>query len=70
MNVINQLVIDAKEGVVEAVSKLASSVITDAILQTTDGSNHRSIDNFMLYNVMKAVINGDNRPITNTCWSN
>jgi hypothetical protein len=65
LNVINQSVISAKEGVVEAVSKLVGSNITDAILRTADGSNHKSIDNFMLYNVMKVAINGADRPSTN-----
>jgi hypothetical protein len=40
LNVINQSVIGAKEGVVEAVSKLVGTDITDAILRTADGSNH------------------------------
>jgi hypothetical protein len=39
LNVINQSVIGAKEGVVEAVSNLVGSDITDAILRTADGSN-------------------------------
>ncbi len=46
LNIINQLVIGAKEGVIEAVSKLVSSIITNAILRTDDGSNHKSIDDF------------------------
>jgi hypothetical protein len=33
----------ANEGVVEAVLKLVGSDITDAILRTADGSNHKSI---------------------------
>ncbi len=65
MNVINQLVIGAKEGVVEAVSKLVGSNITSAILQTPNGSNHKSIDNFTLYDVMKVAINEADRPSTN-----
>ncbi len=65
MNIINQTVISAKEGVVEAVSKLVGSDITDAILRTADGSNHKSIDDFTLYNVMKVAIDGANRPSTN-----
>ncbi len=65
MNVINQLVIGAKEGVVEAVSKLVSSNITNAILRTADGSNHKSINNFTLYNVMKVAIDGADQPSTN-----
>ena len=65
MNVINQSVIGAKEGVVEAVSKLVGTDITDAILRTADGSNHKSIDNFTLYEVMKVAIDGADRPTTN-----
>jgi hypothetical protein len=65
LNVINQLVIGAKEGVVEALTKLFGSNITDAILQTADGSNHKSIDNFTLFDVMKVVIDGADRPSTN-----
>ena len=58
MNIINQSVIGAKEGVVKAVSKLVGTDITDAILRTADGSNHKSIDDFTLYEVMKVVIDG------------
>jgi hypothetical protein len=65
LNVINQLVIGANEGIVEAVSKLVGSDITDAILQTADGSDHKRIDDFTLYNVMKVVIDGADRPSTN-----
>ena len=64
MNIINQSVIGAKEGVVEAVSKLLGSDITDAILRTPDGSNHKSINNFRLYKVMKVVINRADQPST------
>jgi hypothetical protein len=60
LNVINQSVIGAKESVVKAVSKLVGSDITDAILRTADGSDHKSIDDFMLYDVMKVAINGAN----------
>jgi hypothetical protein len=65
LNVINQLVIGAKEGVVEAVLKLVGSDITDAILQTANGSNHKSIDDFTLYKVMKVAIDGADQPSTN-----
>ena len=43
MNVINQSVIGAKEGVVEAVTKLVGSDITDAVLRTANGSNHSAV---------------------------
>jgi hypothetical protein len=65
LNVINQSVIGAKEGVVETVSKLVSSDITNAVLRTADGSNHKSINNFTLYKVMKVGIDGADRPSTN-----
>jgi hypothetical protein len=49
LNVINQLVIDAKEGVVEAITKLVGSDVTNAILRMANGSNHKSIDEFTLH---------------------
>jgi hypothetical protein len=58
LNVINQSVISAEEGVVKAVSKLVGSDITNAILQTANGSNHKSINNFTLYDVMTVAIDG------------
>jgi hypothetical protein len=42
LNVINQSVIGAKEGVVKAVPKLVDSNITNAILRMPNGSNHKS----------------------------
>ena len=64
MNIINP-VIGAKEGIVEAVSKLVGSNITDAILQRADGSDHKHIDDFTLYKLMKVAIDGANQPSTN-----
>ncbi len=65
LNVINQLVIGAKEGIVEALTKLVGNNITDAILRTADGSDHKSIKDFTLFNVMKVAIDGADRPPTN-----
>ena len=65
MNIINQSVIGAKEGIVEAVSKLVGSDITDAILCTADGSDFKSIDDYTLYEVLKVAIDGADRPTTN-----
>ncbi len=65
LNVINLLVIGAKEGDAEAIMKLVGSNITDAILRTADGSNHKSIDNFTLFKVMQVAIDGANHPSTN-----
>ncbi len=60
LNVINQWVIGAKEPVVKAITKLVGSAITNAILQTANGSNHKSINEFTPYEVMKLAINGAN----------
>jgi hypothetical protein len=64
LNVINQLVIGAKEGVVKAVTKLVGSNITDAVLQTANGSDHKSIDDYTLFAVMAAAIDCANQPST------
>jgi hypothetical protein len=64
LNVINKLVIRPKEGVVKAVTKLVGSNITDAVLRTADGSNHKSIDDYMLFAVMAAAIDGTDQPST------
>ncbi len=64
LNMINQLVIGAKEGVVEAVTKLVGSDITNAVLRTANGSNHKSIDDYMLFAVMAAAMDGADRPST------
>ncbi len=64
MNVINQSVVGAKEGIVEAKTKLVGSNITDAVLRTADGSNHKSIDDYRLFAVMAAAIDGTNQPST------
>jgi hypothetical protein len=65
LNAINQSVIGAKEGTVEAIMKLVGSDITNATLCTADGSNHKIVNNFRLFNVMQVAINGANRPLTN-----
>ncbi len=65
LNVTNQLVIRTKEGVVKAITNLVGSNVTDAILWMADSSDHKNIDDFTLFEVMKLAINGANRPSTN-----
>jgi hypothetical protein len=65
LNIINQLVIGAKECAIEAITKLVSSNITDAILHTANGSHHKSINDFTLFNVMQVAIDGADRLSTN-----
>jgi hypothetical protein len=49
----------------KAITKLVGSNVTNAILWMADSSDHKSIDNFMLFEVMKSAINGANQPSTN-----
>ena len=65
LNVINQAVISVKEGALDAITKLVGSNITNAILRTSNGSNHKGVEDFRLFDVMQAAIDGDNRPSTN-----
>jgi hypothetical protein len=44
---------------------MVDSDITDAILRTFNGSDHKSIDDFTLYEVMKVAIDGADWPSTN-----
>jgi hypothetical protein len=48
LNVINSSVIGAKEGVTEGVTLKVGSNITDSILRTPDGSDHKSVDDYTL----------------------
>ncbi len=59
------MAIGAKEGVAKAITKLVGSDVTDAIFRTADGSNHKSIDDFTLFEVMKLATNGTDPPSTN-----
>jgi hypothetical protein len=63
LNVINQLVIGNKE--VKAITKLVSSNVTNTNLWMANSSNHKSINKFTLYEVMKLAISGTNQPSTN-----
>ncbi len=52
------------EGIVKAVTKLVGINITNAVLQIADGSNHKSINDYTIFAVMAAAIDGDNQPST------
>ncbi len=65
LNVINQSVTGAKEGAVEAITKLVGSNITNVILRTANDSDHKSVNDFTLFDVMQMAIDGADRPSTN-----
>lgn len=62
LNLINQAVIGAKEGAAEAITAKVGSDVTDAVLKTADGSDFRSIDDWLLEEVLAAVVQGADRP--------
>ncbi len=50
---------------VEAIIKLVGSDVIDAILRTANSSDHKNIDDFILFEVIKLATDGANRPSTN-----
>jgi hypothetical protein len=50
---------------VDAIMKLVGSDITNVILRTPNGSNHKSVNDLKLFVVMQAAINRVDRPSTN-----
>ena len=53
--------IGAKEGVVEAITTLVGTNITDSVLQTSDG-DFKSVDNYTLHKVLQAAFENPDRP--------
>ena len=56
--------IGAKEGMAAGVTTIVGSAITDPVLRTADSTTLKHVDKFHLYELMKAVIEGANRPAT------
>jgi hypothetical protein len=48
LNLINQDVISAKEGAAKAITAKVGSDVTNVVLKTADGSDFRSIDDWLL----------------------
>ena len=63
-NQINQAVIGAKEGATEAITAKVGKDITDSILRTADGKDVKGIDDYQLYELIDAIIQGADRPAT------
>ena len=56
--------IGAKEGAAAGISKVVGTDITDATLHTTNGQDFKTVDEYMLYALMRAVIEGAELPAT------
>ena len=59
-NIINQALIGAKEGVLEALTTFVGTNITDTVLWQTYG-NYKDLDEYILKELLQAAINGANR---------
>jgi len=53
--------IGAKEGVVEAITTLVGTDITDSVLQTSNG-DFKSVDNYTVHKVLQAAFENANSP--------
>ena len=60
-NIINQALIGAKEGVVEALTTFVGTNITNAVLRQAYGG-YKDLNEYTLQELLKAAINGANRP--------
>ena len=56
--------IDTKEGVTVGFSKVVVTDITGSTLRTTDGQDFKTFDEYSLHDLMRAVIEGVERPST------
>jgi hypothetical protein len=62
INLINQAVIGTKEGAAEAITAKVVSDITNAELKIANGPDFRSIDDWLLKEVLAAVVQGADHP--------
>jgi hypothetical protein len=60
-NVAAQAMIGAKEGIVEALTSLVGTNITDSMLHTSDG-DFKSVDEYTVHKVMQAAYENADRP--------
>ena len=54
-NIFTQAVLGVKGGVTEGITNLVGSNITDAVLQTSDGTDFKGIDEYQLYELFEAI---------------
>ena len=64
LNMFRLVVIRAKEGVAAGLSAIVGTAVTDTTLRTTDGQDFKTVDEYQLVDLMKAVIDGAGRPAT------
>ncbi len=60
-NIINQALIGAKEGILEALTTFVGTEITDTVLRRANG-DYKDLDEYTLQELLQAAINGANRP--------
>ena len=55
-NVLNQLVIGAKEGATDVINAKVGTRVTDTVLRTTDGTDYTSVDKYKLHLLVAAIL--------------
>ena len=60
-NIINQALIGAKEGVVEALTTFVGTDITNAVLRCADG-DYKGLEKYTLHDLLQAAMDGADRP--------
>ena len=64
LNMFRLAAIGYKEGVSAGISKVVGTDIMDATLRTIDGQDFKTVDEYNLYDITKAVIEGAERTAT------
>ena len=59
-----QVLIGANEGIMEGITNLVGSKITNAVLQTSYGTNFKGINDYQLFKHIDPIVGGTNRPAT------
>ena len=57
-NMFTHAVIGEKEGIIEGITNIVSSNITNLILLTYDDTNFQGIDNYQLFELIEATVGG------------
>ena len=61
-NIARLAAIGAKEGVIDAIQEKIGSAITDSVLETSDGTESKTVDQIELHVLLKTVLDAAERP--------
>ena len=67
-NVFRLSAIGVKDGIVEGITKIVGRDITKPILQTTEKSDFKSVDQYQIHQLFTAITEGAERPNSTNIW--